>query len=313
MFNYTIRKMISAVPVLIGVTILVFLVLHLTPGDPARILAGPDAYEEDIAAIRQRLGLNDPLYVQYGNFMAGLIRLDFGRSFRTGRPVITDIARRFPNTMELALVSLFWATIVGVVVGVYAAIRPGSTADGASMTAALLGVSIPTFWLGLILMLIFSYYLGWFPASGRAGPFWTPEGFRSIFLPAISLGAPSAAILARLTRSSLLEVLGEDYVRTAKAKGLAQKVVIYRHALRNALIPVVTITGLELGYLMGGALITEQVFAWPGLGRLIINGIYAHDYPTVQASILVLAGIFVLVNLVTDLFYAVLDPRIKYN
>lgn len=313
MSKYIIRRILAAIPVLLGVTVLVFLTLHLTPGDPARLLAGPEAYEEDIQALREQLGLNDPLVVQYGRFLVSAVTFDFGTSFRTGRLVRTDIADRLPNTAELALASLVWAVPLGVVVGIYAGVRPNSMGDGASMAGALLGVSTPTFWLGLLLMLLFAYHLGWLPASGRGGPLFTPEGLKYIIMPALTLGSTPAAVIARMTRSSMLEVLGQDYVRTARSKGLSERVVVYRHALRNAMIPVITLIGLQLGALLSGSVITERVFAWPGLGTLIINAINARDYPTVQAAVLLVAVVFVSVNLLVDLTYARLDPRIRYN
>lgn len=302
-----------AVPVLLGVSVLVFLIVHLTPGDPARLLAGPEAYEEDIQAIRVRLGLDQPLPVQYGRFLKGVVEGDLGTSFRSGRPVAEEIWTRFPYTVELASVSLVLAIAAGVLVGVFSAARQNSAWDAGTMGAALMGISVPTFWLGLLLMLLFSYYLGWLPASGRGGPLWTPAGLESILMPAIALGSPSGAVIARLTRSSLLEVLSQDYVRTARAKGLPERVVLYRHALKNALIPVVTVAGLRLGALLGGAVITEQVFAWPGVGTLVVNAINARDYPVVQGTVLLMATVFVLLNLTVDLVYGLIDPRIRFD
>ncbi|MFO7941340.1 MAG: ABC transporter permease [Bacillota bacterium] len=313
MFQYAVRKIINAIPILIGVSILVFLLVHLTPGDPAQLLAGPEAYEEDIEQIRERLGLNDPIHVQYFRFISSAVRLDFGRSFRTNRPVMQDIRNRFPNTIQLALVSVIWAVIFGVAIGVYAGVRPNSVGDSISMGAAIIGVSAPSFWRGLLAMLFFAYWLRWLPASGMDGPVYTIGGLRTMIMPALTLGTSTAAILARMTRSNMLEVLGEDYIRTARAKGLAERVVVYKHALRNALIPVVTLIGLSIGTLLGGAVITEQVFAWPGIGTLLINGINARDYPMVQACILLIATVFVIVNLIVDLTYSVIDPRIRYN
>lgn len=313
MSQYVARKLLSSILVLLGVSVAVFLILHLSPGDPARLLAGPEAYEEDIAAIRERLGLNDPLHVQYGRFLMGVLRLDLGTSFRTGRPVIQEIAARFPHTVELAVASLLWSLPVGIAIGVFAARRPNSPGDGLSMGMALLGVSMPTFWLGLLLMLFFSYHLGWLPASGRGGSPLTWEGLRTIIMPALTLGSPAAAVFARITRSSMLQVLDLDYIRTARAKGLSERRVTYRHALRNALIPVITMAGLQFGSLLGGALVTEQVFAWPGIGTLLVNAIVSRDYPVVQGCILVIAAAFVLVNLAVDLLYSLVDPRITYS
>ncbi len=313
MFQYAMRKTVNAIPILLGVTILVFLLVHLTPGDPARLLAGPEAYEEDIAAIRERLGLNDPLHIQYWRFLNRAVRLDFGRSFRTNRPVMQDVSNRFPNTIQLAIVSIAWAVTAGVTIGIFAGVRPNSLGDSLSMGVALLGVSAPSFWKGLLFMLIFSYWLGWLPASGMGETLFSVDGMKRMIMPAITLGTGAAAVIARMTRSSMLEVLGQDYVRTARAKGLAERTVIYRHALRNALIPVITLVGLQVGFLLGGSVITEQVFAWPGIGTLVINGIFARDYPMVQAVILLIACIFVIVNLIVDLTYSLIDPRIRYN
>lgn len=313
MWRYVARKLLAAVPVLLGATLLAFLILRLTPGDPARLVAGELASEDDVRGIRHQLGLDRPFAVQYAVFLAGLVRGDLGRSIRTGRPVLNEIGARFPYTFELALVSLAVSIAAGVAAGIAAAVRPNTVYDYGATLGALAGISTPTFWLGLLLMLAFSYYLGWLPASGRGGPLWTPAGWRSMLMPAVSLGAPSAAIIARLTRSSLLEVLRQDYVRTARAKGLVGRAVIARHALRNAVIPVVTVVGLRLGGLLGGAVVTEQVFAWPGIGALIVTAIATRDYPVVQGAMLTTAFVFVSVNLAVDLLYALVDPRIRYE
>jgi len=313
MWRYVARKLAAAVPVLLGATLLAFLILRLTPGDPARLIAGEQATEGDVQVIRHKLGLDQPFAVQYARFLGALLSGDLGNSIRTGQPVREEIGARFPYTIELALTSLVFAVAVGVLAGVIAAIRPNSTYDYGATLGALAGISTPTFWLGLLLMLGFSYYLGWLPASGRGGPIWTVEGLKSLAMPAVSLGAPSAAIIARLTRSSLLEVLRQDYIRTARAKGLVDRIVIARHALRNAMIPVVTVVGLRLGGLLGGAVITEQVFAWPGIGTLVVTAIGARDYPVAQGVLLTTAVVFVTVNLTVDLLYALVDPRIRYE
>jgi len=313
MWRYVARKLAAAVPVLLGATLLAFLILRLTPGDPARLVAGEQATEGDVQVIRHKLGLDQPFAVQYARFLGALLSGDLGNSIRTGQPVREEIGARFPYTIELALTSLVFAVAVGVLAGVIAAIRPNSTYDYGATLGALAGISTPTFWLGLLLMLGFSYYLGWLPASGRGGPIWTVEGLKSLAMPAVSLGAPSAAIIARLTRSSLLEVLRQDYIRTARAKGLVDRIVIARHALRNAMIPVVTVVGLRLGGLLGGAVITEQVFAWPGIGTLVVTAIGARDYPVAQGVLLTTAVVFVTVNLTVDLLYALVDPRIRYE
>lgn len=313
MWRYIVRKLLAAIPVLLGAALLAFLILHLSPGDPARLVAGEGAYEEDVLLIRKKLGLDQPFLVQYLRFVGSSLRGEFGRSLRTGRLVRDEVAARFPYTFELAVASLILSIGIGVVAGVAAAIRPNTAYDYGATLVALAGISTPVFWLGLLLMLLFSYYLGWLPASGRGGPLWTLAGLQSIIMPAIALGTPSAAIIARLTRSSLLEVMRQDYVRTARAKGLIERAVIGHHALRNALIPVVTVVGLRLGALLGGAVITEQVFSWPGIGTLIVTAINTRDYPMVQGTMLIAALVFVVVNLCVDLAYALVDPRIRYE
>jgi ABC-type dipeptide/oligopeptide/nickel transport system permease component len=313
MWRYVVRKILAAVPVLLGASLLAFLILQLAPGDPARLVAGEQASEDDVQVIRHKLGLDQPLYIQYVRFLESVAAGDLGRSIRTGRAVRSEIAVRFPYTMELALASLLLSVTIGVAAGIAAAVRPNTVYDYGGSFVALAGISTPTFWLGLLLMLLFAYHLGWLPASGRGGPVWTMPGLASIIMPAIALGTPSAAIISRLTRSSLLEVLRQDYVRTARSKGLAERIVILRHSLRNALIPVVTVVGLRLGALLGGAVITEQVFSWPGMGTLIVTAISTRDYPMVQGAMLVVATVFVLVNLTVDLVYAAVDPRIRYE
>ncbi|MDR7418613.1 MAG: ABC transporter permease [Armatimonadota bacterium] len=313
MWQYIVRKAFAAIPVLLGASLLAFLILQLAPGDPARLVAGEQASEDDVELIRQRLGLDRPLHIQYLRFLQSVAAGDLGRSIRTGRAVRDEITARFPYTMELAIASLLLSVTLGVIAGVLAAVRPNTVYDYGATLIALTGISTPTFWLGLLLMLLFAYYLGWLPASGRGGPLWTVAGLASIIMPAIALGTPSAAIISRLTRSSLLEVLRQDYVRTARSKGLAERVVVLHHSLRNALIPVITVVGLRLGALLGGAVITEQVFSWPGMGTLIVTAISSRDYPTVQGAMLVVATVFVLVNLAVDLIYAAVDPRIRYE
>lgn len=313
MWTYILHKLLAAVPVLLGATFLAFLILQLSPGDPARLVAGEHAYEEDVRLIRHKLGLDQPFIVQYGRFLSNLLRGDLGRSIRTGRLVRDEIGARFPYTLELAVASLFLSIAIGVAAGIAAAIRPNTIADYSATLGALAGISTPSFWLGLLLMLALSYYLGWLPASGRGGPFWTVGGIKSLIMPAIALGTPSASIIARLTRSGLLEVLRQDYIRTAWSKGLRGRAVIMRHAMRNALIPVLTVVGLRLGGLLGGAVIIEQVFAWPGMGALIVTAIATRDYPVVQGAILTASFVFVSINLMIDLVYAVVDPRIRYT
>jgi peptide/nickel transport system permease protein len=304
--RYLVRRILLTVPVILGVATLVFSLIHLVPGDPAQVMLGEGASEKDVAELRTRLGLDRPLLEQYGSFLSGLIRGDLGSSFRTGLPVTTSIVERVPATVELALASMAVAMLVALPLGVIAAVRQGRFADHAAMTLALGGVSIPNFWLGPMLAIIFSIQLGVFPVSGRGG-------WESLVLPAVSLGAALAAILARMTRASLLEELRELYVRAARARGVSRGRAIIRHALRNSLIPLVTILGLQFGAVLTGAIITETIFAWPGIGRLLIQSITSRDYPLVQGCILLIAVTYVTVNLITDLLYGVLDPRIRYD
>jgi peptide/nickel transport system permease protein len=301
---YAVRRLAGAVPVLLAVALLVFSMLHLVPGDPARVVGGMDATDEQVQEIRRELRLDDSLLVQFARFLAGAVRGDLGRSYVTREAVAVEVARRLGATVELAVASLALTLVVGMAIGIVSARRPGSVLDTAGMAGALIAVSIPTFWLGLILQIVFSLWLGWLPSAGRTG-------LLSLLLPAITLSAFSVAIVARMTRSSLLEVLSQDFVRTAEAKGLSPAAVLLRHALLNALVPIVTILGLRFGYLLGGAVVTETVFAWPGLGRFIVASIKARDFPSIQGGILVMAACFVLVNLIVDLLYGWLDPRMR--
>ncbi len=306
MLNYIARRILILIPTLFGVSIAVFLLLHLVPGDPARLVAGLDATPADIALIRSELGLDRPLPVQYLTWLGNLFRGDMGRSTRTHNPVTYEIGLRLPATWELTAVSITVAVLIGLITGISAATRRNTIVDYGSMVAALLGICTPSFWLGLMLMLIFAVKLRWLPTSGRGD-------WHNLVLPGVTLGASAAAIIARVTRSSLLEVLNQDYIRTAVAKGLSDRLVIWRHALKNSLIPVVTVVGLEFGYLLAGAVVTETVFAYPGIGRLLVDAISYRDFPVVQGILLILASQFVLVNLLVDVFYAFLDPRIRYG
>lgn len=292
------------VPVLIGVSIAVFAMIHAIPGDPAEMVAGLEATPEDIALVRQRLGLDQPLIQQYLIFVGNALTGDFGTSFRTGLPVSEEIMPRFYNTVILSVAALIVSVVIGFASGVVSAVWKFSVFDNVSLLVSLFGVSMPPFFLGLILLMVFSVDLGWFPMSGMGD-------WRHLVLPAITLGLPSAAVVARMTRSSLIDVLDQDYIRTARAKGLSEFTVINSHAVRNALIPVITIVGLQMGFLLGGAVVCESVFAWPGIGRLTVQAILARDFPVIQASILLLSVIFVAVNFLTDLLYGVFDPRIK--
>ncbi len=307
MLQFLARRLVDAVPVLIGVSVLVFLMVHLLPGDPATImLQGAPATAEDIANLRHELGLDKPIHVQYGTYMGRVLTGDFGKSIHTRRSVLKEIGSVFPATLRLALSAMVIAITLGTVLGAVAAMRQNSWIDTASMGTALFGVSMPDFWIGLLLILIFSVQLHWFPATGGGS-------LRHIVLPAIALGANFAAIIARLVRSSLLEVLRQDYVVTARAKGLHHRTVLLRHALRNALIPVVTIIGLQFGNLLGGAVVIETVFARQGIGRLAITAILAKDFPLIQGLVLVSAVVYVVLNILVDSSYALLDPRIKYG
>lgn len=294
------------IPVLLGVSLIIFTMVRVIPGDPAIILAGPHANKEQVDQIRAQLGLDRHPVVQYFSFLGDLVQGDLGRSSRTGLPVAREIMARLPNTVVLALTAIILASFLGILTGIVAGVKQNSIFDHLSMMIALFGLSMPVFWLGLMLMLLFSIQLGWLPSVGA-------ESWKHLILPAITLGANSTAIIARMTRSSMLEVIRLDYIRTARAKGLTEKLVIWRHALKNALIPVVTVIGLQTGTLLGGAVLTEIVFAWPGIGRLLVEAILSRDYPVVQGLVLLVATIFIFINLIVDLLYSYLDPRIRYT
>jgi peptide/nickel transport system permease protein len=294
----------SAMIVVFGVCTLVFLLIHLVPGDPVEAMLGESARPADRQALRASLGLDKPLAEQYSGYLGRLVRLDLGESFQERRPVREILAERLPATLELAVAALVLALVLALPLGVVAARNRGGPLDSGAMGLSLLGISIPNFWLGPLLILVFSLWLGWTPVSGRDAP-------ASLVLPAATLGTGLAAVLARMVRSSVLEVLGEDYVRTARAKGLSEGAVLWRHALRNAWLPVLTLIGLQLGGLLGGAVITETVFAWPGVGSLLVEAIQGRDYPVVQACVLLISLAYVLVNTLTDLVYAWVDPRIE--
>ncbi|MFN3286108.1 MAG: nickel ABC transporter permease [bacterium] len=306
MWRYVLKRVLLALPVLLGVSVVVFVAIRSIPGDPAQIMAGQAATEEVVRQIRQSLGLDQPLPVQYLYFLRNVVRGDLGRSLFNGAPVVEELGQRFPRTVRLALASMAVASLIGVPAGILAATRHLSWVDTLVMLVALVGVSMPVFWLGLNLILVFSVRLQWLPAFGY-------ETWRHLLLPSVTLGAASAAIVARMTRSAMLEVLGQDYIRTARAKGLAERAVVNRHALRNALIPVVTVLGLQLGTLLSGAVLTETVFAWPGIGRLLVDAVLARDYPIIQGATLLIAATFVALNLAVDVLYGLLDPRIRYE
>jgi peptide/nickel transport system permease protein len=305
-YGYILRRLLLTVPVVVGVSILIFLIIRMIPGDPAIAIAGVHASNEYIEQVRKDLHLDRSLPVQYVIFVRNLARGDLGYSTMSRRPVVLELRERFPRTVELTLLAMLIASVVGISAGIISATRRYSVFDNLSMLVALFGVAAPVFWLALMLQLLFAVHLGWLPATGRGT-------FRHLILPSLTLGMATAGLIARITRSSMLEVLRQDFITTARAKGLAEKVIIYKHALKNALIPVVTIMGLQFGILLGGAVLTETVFAWPGVGRLLVDSILARDYPVVQGAVLVLAVSFVLINLFVDLVYAFLDPRISYH
>jgi peptide/nickel transport system permease protein len=314
MTTYILRRLLFAIPVLIGASFLVFVSIRMVPGDPAIAIAGELATPELREQVRRDLRLDDPILIQYGVYLERTLRGDMGQSVRTRLPVWDEIMIRLPRTMQLAILSLILAAAIGIPIGVLSATRANSWVDGGSMIFALLGVSMPVFWLGLMLIVLFAVTLPrWL---GLDAPILPPTGtgtWKHYIMPVITLAANSMAIQARMTRACMLEVLRTDYIRTARAKGLAEWKVIYKHALRNALVPIVTIIGLQFGTLLGGAVLTETVFAWPGIGRLLIDAISFRDYPVIQGTVLFIAVGFVLVNLLVDVLYAYLDPRIRYN
>jgi peptide/nickel transport system permease protein len=301
--TYLSRRLLQSLLVLFGVSFVVFLILHLT-GDPALILLPPDASVEDVQRFRKAMGFNDPFMVQYGRFLSGALRGDFGQSVRHGEPAFALVVERLPATFELSGAALLVALSLAIPAGIVSAVRRNTPVDYLSTVTALLGQSMPTFWLGIMLILIFSVQLNLLPSSGRGG-------LEHLIMPAVTLGLFTTARIMRLTRSGMLEVLGQDYIRTARAKGVSDRPVVWKHALKNAAIPIVTIVGIELGTLLGGAVITETIFAWPGVGRLSVQAIYNRDYPVVQAAVFLLASTFVMVNLVVDVLYTYLDPRIR--
>ena len=304
MLQYTLRKLLHTAFVALGVVTLAFAALRLS-GDPAATMLPGDATVDQLAALRRELGLDRPIYVQYVQFLGNALRGDFGISFRHQQPALGLVLERLPATLELAFAALLLAVAVALPLGIVAAIRRGRAVDAVAMGFAVVGQSTPTFWMGIMLILIVSVELGWLPTSGRGG-------LENLILPAITLGAQFAALLARLTRTSMLEVLGQDFLTTARAKGLRERTVVLRHALKNAAVPVITLAGLQFGTLLGGAVVTETVFAWPGVGRLAVQSILVRDYPVVQAGVFVLALSFVMINLLVDLAYGQLDPRIRH-
>jgi len=312
MLGYSLRRLAAMIPTLLGVLTLVFLVLQLIPGDPAQVILGDYATPESLRQLRQQLGLDQPLWKQYLDFLTRYARGDLGTSLLTGRPLTVELVRRLPYTLHLAAGGILIAVTVGVPAGVLGAVRRSSWVDYSVTTGAMAGIAAPSFWIGLVLIYVFAIKLGWFPVIGAGTP-QDPVGLlHRLVLPSVAIGLAIAALIARLTRSSVLEILGQDYIRTARAKGLGERIVLYRHVLRNAAIPVVTIVGLNVGTLLGGAIIIETVFGRPGLGKLLIDSIYARDYPIIQGTIFVISLMFQVTNLVVDLAYAALDPRIRF-
>lgn len=309
MYRYILKRLLLAIPVLIGATFLVFTIMHFAPGDPAKIILGSSATEAALELKRAELGLNDPFLVQFGNFMLGLLHGDMGTSYRTGQAVTSMIAARFWNTLILASSGMIFAIIIGIPVGIISAVKQYSTLDKTTMFVTLFFMAVPTFWFALILVIIFSLHLGWFPASGMAHGF--PAILKSLVLPTVTLGFGFAALIARTTRSSVLEVMRQDYIDTARSKGITERKVIWKHMMKNALIPIVTIVGLNFGSLLGGSVLTETIFSWPGVGRFVVESISYKDTPSVLGSVVTLAVLFSIVNLVVDILYSFLDPRIK--
>ncbi len=313
MASLILRRLFQLFLLLLGISFLVFASMHLAPGDPAAIIGGPTATKADLNAIRESLGLNDSFFVQYWHYLSGVFHGDLGYSFQTKQSVAEAISIRFPNTLSLAIASMVVAVVIGVITGIVSALKQNSWMDVTSTIIALAGISVPNFWLGAILILIFGVNLQILPVGGLDSPIWTVEGFKQIILPAIALGTASAAMIARMSRSSMLEVIRADYIRTARAKGVKEKSIVWIHALKNSMIPVITVIGLNFGFLLGGTIITEQVFAINGVGRLMIDAIAARDFPMVQGAVLLVASMFVIVNLLVDILYVFIDPRISYD
>lgn len=305
MHRYIFRRLLMLAPVMLGVAFIVFTMMYFTPGDPAKMILGEAAAEDDVIKLRQEMGLDRPFIVQFGSYIANLvIHQDIGRSFSTRRPVVDEIMGRFPTTIKLAASGVLVALLLGIPTGIISATKQYSIFDSLSMVAALLGVSMPNFWQGLMSIIVFSLWLGWLPSSGY-------DSFSQMIMPALTIGTSSAAIITRMTRSTMLEVIRQDYIRTARAKGQKESVVIIRHALKNALIPVITVLGLQFGFLLGGAVLTETIFSIPGVGRLMVDAIRQRDFPIVQGGVLFLALTFSIINLGVDVLYAYVDPRIK--
>lgn len=306
MLNYVLKRLLGLIPTLLIVAVLVFLFVHLLPGDPARLIAGPEADAQVIALVRQQLGLDQPLHVQFWRYITHVLQGDFGTSMVSRRPVSEEIASRFLPTLWLTITSMIWAVLFGMAIGIAAAVWRNRWPDRVGMTLAVTGISFPAFALGMLLMQIFSVDLGWLPTVGA-------DSWQHYILPSLTLGAAVASVMARFTRSSFVDVLSEDYMRTARAKGVSETWVVLKHGLRNAMIPVVTMMGLQFGFLLGGSIAVEKVFNWPGLGRLLVDSVDMRDYPVIQAEVLLFSLEFILINLVVDVLYAAINPAIRYK
>ncbi|EBW2058014.1 glutathione ABC transporter permease GsiC [Salmonella enterica subsp. enterica serovar Infantis] len=306
MLNYVLKRLLGLIPTLLIVAVLVFLFVHLLPGDPARLIAGPEADAQVIALVRQQLGLDQPLHVQFWHYITHVLQGDFGTSMVSRRPVSEQIASRFLPTLWLTITSMIWAVLFGMAIGIAAAVWRNRWPDRVGMTLAVTGISFPAFALGMLLMQIFSVDLGWLPTVGA-------DSWQHYILPSLTLGAAVASVMARFTRSSFVDVLSEDYMRTARAKGVSETWVVLKHGLRNAMIPVVTMMGLQFGFLLGGSIVVEKVFNWPGLGRLLVDSVDMRDYPVIQAEVLLFSLEFILINLVVDVLYAAINPAIRYK
>ncbi|EHR6161492.1 glutathione ABC transporter permease GsiC [Salmonella enterica] len=306
MLNYVLKRLLGLIPTLLIVAVLVFLFVHLLPGDPARLIAGPEADAQVIALVRQQLGLDQPLHVQFWRYIPHVLQGDFGTSMVSRRPVSEEIASRFLPTLWLTITSMIWAVLFGMAIGIAAAVWRNRWPDRVGMTLAVTGISFPAFALGMLLMQIFSVDLGWLPTVGA-------DSWQHYILPSLTLGAAVASVMARFTRSSFVDVLSEDYMRTARAKGVSETWVVLKHGLRNAMIPVVTMMGLQFGFLLGGSIVVEKVFNWPGLGRLLVDSVDMRDYPVIQAEVLLFSLEFILINLVVDVLYAAINPAIRYK
>ncbi|EAA8435646.1 glutathione ABC transporter permease GsiC [Salmonella enterica subsp. enterica serovar Agona] len=306
MLNYVLKRLLGLIPTLLIVAVLVFLFVHLLPGDPARLIAGPEADAQVIALVRQQLGLDQTLHVQFWRYITHVLQGDFGTSMVSRRPVSEEIASRFLPTLWLTITSMIWAVLFGMAIGIAAAVWRNRWPDRLGMTLAVTGISFPAFALGMLLMQIFSVDLGWLPTVGA-------DSWQHYILPSLTLGAAVASVMARFTRSSFVDVLSEDYMRTARAKGVSETWVVLKHGLRNAMIPVVTMMGLQFGFLLGGSIVVEKVFNWPGLGRLLVDSVDMRDYPVIQAEVLLFSLEFILINLVVDVLYAAINPAIRYK